>query len=156
MKKYFLGLAMLALVSLVSASAFTSPTAFPTQNMNISDRANDSIIGIDSITLVKNQTIDGTANYAIRTSDSIATGDSVYLMVRVFDSKGVLVNAFVGDTLIQGTTYKTSNLPINETVFGYNFTIKAKGAVAVLRRRLYSTTLIKNYPIEGFKVPFTR
>ena len=156
MKKSLFGLLMLALVSLSMASAWTAPTTYPVLVATIDSVKVDSITGIDSVVMALNKTIDPTATYALRTMDSIAAGDSVYLLLRLYDGKGKLVNALVADTLIQSTSYKVSALPINKTASGSTFTLKAKGAVAVLKRIFKSYNILKIVPITPYKPEYLK
>jgi hypothetical protein len=160
MKKILFSLVLtLACVSLVSASAYTAPTGFGIKAVPQNTDTAFTITGIDSITMFKNEQIDPTATYALVLNDSTYNaGDSLIVMLRVYNSAGVLTYIYQEDTLRGGaaTIYKAVSLPINKTCFGATMTLKAKALVTTYVRRVRSCILYKIIPITGYRPNETR
>jgi hypothetical protein len=157
MKKILLSLLLtLAFVSLVSAAPFTAPTGFPTKSVIQATDTAFIITGADSITMFKNERIDPTALYFVQFADSIATGDSVIVSLRVYNESNVKTYIYQEDTLRLADAYMTTALPVNKTVFGMKMDIKALTLVATLVKRVRSCVLYKIIPITGWQPSFTR
>jgi hypothetical protein len=156
MKKSLFGLFVLALVTMSMAGAWTAPTAFPIMVSSADTVKRDSITGIDSIIIVSKKTIDPTATYALETMDSVASGDSVYVWVTMYDSKGTQITAVSADTIRQTITTRISDLPINKTVWGSTFTLKLRGAVAVFKKLFKTHNIIRIAPVQPNQVQFMR
>jgi hypothetical protein len=157
MKKFYLSLLLaLACFSLVSAAPFTAPTGFGTKAIIQATDTAFTITGIDSITMFKQERIDPTALYFLGFADSISTGDSIIISLRVYNESGVKTYIYQEDTLRLADAYNTCALPINKTTFGMKFDIKASKLVATLVSRVRSMVLYKVIPITGYSPSFTR
>jgi opacity protein-like surface antigen len=161
MKKILFSIVLtLACVSLVSAAAYTAPTGFGIKAIQQNTDTAITLTGIDSTTLFKSEQIDPTATYAIVMNDSIYTGDSLIISLRVYNGSGVKTYQYQEDTIrgvaTPGTIYRAVSLPINKTCFGSTMTIKGLTLVAAVSRRVRSCLLYKIIPISGYRPNETR
>ena len=148
MKKIFLFI--LAAVALSSAGTFTAPTSYSVAVTNKAQRQKDSLTGITDLVAFKGISVRPEAIYAVTSFDSVAAADTVVIWVKMYDPYGNLVSTSIADSLSGATTYQTSNLKINKTLFGSSFTIQFSGTVAALKRRFKSIVLHEVLPVTGY------
>jgi hypothetical protein len=139
------------------AATWTAPTAYPVKiQIDTSFAPNSSITGVDSVSILTNIKIDPTCTYALAFRDSMGAADSFSISIRIKNSAGTVISVVSTDNHPASTTYRITDLPINKTVFGYTFSIKAIGLVAALKRTFKQVDLIRVTPITPYEPSKTR
>lgn len=136
MKKLFLtGLFLIVCFALASAAPATAPTIAgdkyvqSTKNFPAKAAGFDTLVGVDSTTLVTQITIPAGSAYILQRGPITGTGsDSVAMQVVVdsYDNNGVFLQRSLVDSLTTAAGEQIA-IPFFDTIFGEKFTIKLVG-----------------------------